>query len=470
MQPEGSALMVTSMGRSWFLLIPALLGLSGIAGAQSQDVVIEVGIGWDGRFRPDRWTPASVKAQAARPTSVILKWYVPRPGREAMLIEQHVVLNPEPGTHLAYLPIGPDPAAVHLTVSDARTGRTLAHWPTSVVSPIQYADAQVRQPIFVGVSGAGPALRSLDDREFGVSYLAAEDLPRRAIGYDGLDVLALNRPQLATMELEQQEAIAAWVRAGGRLLMWLDVQPLPEHSPLMSLLPGGGVTGFTERQLDGNNVFYAQLRDTDEQQLVTRAPAGAGEVIFLHVPPELALRLGADFMPHEPRGETTAAPALAPAALAATQEAAVTSTTGSLLTLFAVALLIGPVDWLVLRRSRRRMRRWLTLPGWLAIFGLLLWHLPPQEAQQTRVLLSSGDTHVTRATVATTGSRLLPSENEELANLHAIGRPYWRTLGFNRTKGPLRDIVFVQGEDGMAAGRPGHTPPAFIADGFAFER
>lgn len=464
--------MVTSMGRSWFLLaLVGALGLCPIAGAQSQDVVLEADIGWGGRFRPDRWSPALVRAQAARPTPVVLKWYVPRPGREAMVIEQHVVLNPGPATHIAYLPIGPDPAAVHLTVSDARTGRTLAYWPTSVISPIQYADAQVRQPIFVGVSGAGPALRFLDDRDFGVSYLATEDLPRRAIGYDGLDVLALNRPQLATMELEQQEAIAAWVRAGGRLLMWLDVQPLPDHSPLMSLLPGGGVAGFTQRELDGQGVFYAQLRDADEQQLVTRAPVGEGEVIFLHVPPELALRLGANFMPQAPLRETIVAPALAPAALAAAKEAASTSSAGSLLVMLMIALLIGPVDWLVLRRSRRRMRRWLTLPGWLAIFGLLLWFLPSREAPQTWVALSPGDSQapVARATVATTGSRLLPSESEELAKLHAIGRPYWRTLGFNRTTGPMRDLAFVQGEDGMAASAGGQ-PAALMADGFVLER
>src|SRR5687768_9555067 len=248
------------MPRGWIHLIALIaLGLCRASTASGQ-VLLEVNIGWEGRFRPDRWTPVIVSAQTDSPMPVVFRWYVPRPGRESMVIEQSVTLNVQNGDHFAYLPIGPDPAAVHLTVSDARTGRTLGYWPTDVVSPMAYADAPVRQPVFIGVSGKGPALQSLDGDTYSVAYLPPEHLPRRAIGYDGLDLLVLNQPQIVDLEPQQQHAIAAWVRGGGRLLLWLDLQALPEVSPLVSLIPGGGVAEFTAREVDGATAPYTRLR------------------------------------------------------------------------------------------------------------------------------------------------------------------------------------------------------------------
>ena len=454
------------MPRGWFHLIALIaLGLC-LASPASAQVLLEVNIGWEGRFCPDRWTPVIVSAQADRPTPVIFKWYVPRPGRESMVIEQSVTLNIRSGDHFAYLPIGPDPAAVHLTVSDARTGRTLAYWPTEAVSPMEYADAQVRQPVFIGVSGEGPALQSLKRETYAVAYLPPEHLPRRAIGYDGLDLLALNQPQIVGLEPQQQHAIAAWVRGGGRLLLWLDLQALPEDSPLMSLIPGGGVAEFTARDIGGASVPYTRLENVPDRELVTRASHGLGEVIFLHVPPDTATAAGANFLPTEPRPEPVTLPT-PPAPTVAEAEAA--SADGTLpLSLLAVAVLVGPVDWLVLRRSSRRMRRWITLPGWLAVFALLIWYLPADPTPKTWAAIApagGGRPPVAAVVVATTGSRLMGEGEAEIAQLREIGRPYWRTIGFARTEGPLRDLTFFQGDDGMTAD---DETAAFVADGTAF--
>lgn len=459
------------MPRWLFTATFAVLALCNTATGQPLDIVLDVKIGFGGRYRPDTWTPAFATAQAAAPTPVVLRWYVPRPGREAMVIEQAAVLNPERGTHVAYLPIGPDPAGVHLTVVDTATGRTLAHWPNTLVSPIEYADAQVRQPLFVGVSGAGPALLSLDRKRYNVAYLEPALLPRHPIGYDGLDVLALNRPQIAELELDQQEAIASWVRAGGRLMMWLDLQPLPEDSPLASLIPGGGIDEFGSRRIGEEEVPYTRLREIPESQLVTLAPAGAGEIVFLHVPPDVAHRIGGSFMPETARALAPAPPPLPSGAIAAAKKAAADDM-GGLATLLAVALLIGPVDWLVLRQTHRRMRRWITLPGWLAVFALLVWYMPEAHLTQTAVSIAppteEGVPEPLVAHVATTGSRLAPGSSDALSPLFEAGTPYWRTIGFERTPGPFRDVVFVQGDEGMFAGREGDAPPPFVAEGVAF--
>jgi hypothetical protein len=436
--------------------------------AAADDVIVEVSVGWGGRFRPDRWTPAVVRAQSRQPRPVLFRWYVPRPGREAMLIEQSVTLNPQTGDHFAYLPIGPDPAAIHLTVSDAQTGRTLAYWPTEVVSPIAYAETQVRQPNFIGVSGVGPALGWLDREAYEVSYLPPEHLPRRAIGYEGLDLLVLNRPQIVDLSMETQHAIAAWVRGGGRLLLWLDIQALPDDSPLLGLVPGGGVADFQTRTIAEQAVGYTQLREVLEDQLVTRAAVGLGEIIFLHVPPDAAVAAGASFLPTAPRLDPVPMPELPPEEVSVAAKVA-DSSRSLPIALLAVAVLIGPVDWLVLHRTQRRMRRWwITLPGWLAMFGLLIWYLPTQPTPHTSAVVTTQPDEIAlvgKASLATTGGDLSGGGSEEVARMHSIGPVYWRTVGFERTSGPLRDLVLMQGRDGMSLSA---NAPALAAEGTVF--
>lgn len=453
------------------ILLGWLLAFALAPGIAQAEIVVSVSVGWGGGLRPDRWTPVYVTAQTDDPTPVILSWYVPRPGREAMVIQQSVTLNPKSGTFPAFLPIGPDPSAVHLTVSDARTGRTLGYWPSTAVSPMAFADVQVRQPVFVGVSGEGPAMRFLDEERYAVSFLDAELLPERAIGFDGLDVLALNRPQLARLESAQQQAIVAWVRGGGRLLVWLDLQPLPADTPLLSLLPER-IEQFTMMRIGDENVPYTELVGVPTDQLVTRASQGLGEVIFLHVPPEVAARAGVEFMPQEARPEFVNLPALPAGSIRAAEQAA-HGQRGGLIPLFAAAILLGPVDWLILRSSGRRTRRWITLPGWMGMFMLLIWYMPARidtQVSATLALPPGGDARPTaRALVATTGAPLIETDDPQVAELRQIGRPFWRTIGFDRTTGPIRDVVFhVDGDSGMTAGSLHGPAAAFVAEGTAF--
>src|SRR5207248_9801943 len=64
-----------------------------------------------------------------------------------------------------------------------------------------------------------------------------DELPTNPIGYDCLDVLILNAPDLSSLSAEQQQAIADWVRTGGNLLMWPADTPVPESGPPIDLLP-----------------------------------------------------------------------------------------------------------------------------------------------------------------------------------------------------------------------------------------
>ena len=413
-------------------------------------VTLSARFGWGDRFRPDRWTPAYVVAQADAPTAAVIEWYVPRPGREAMVIRQSVTLNPGGSTFPAYLPVGPDPAAIHVRVADAADGRTLAAWPARPPSPTAYDDAQVRTNVFVGTSGAAPSMRFLDAATFTAAYLPPRDLPRRGVGYDGLDVLVLDRPDLNALEPAQQRAVAAWVRAGGSLVIWLGINPVPPDAPLAPLLPGR-VVDFTTRTVDGKESPFVRLEGVADDALVTGVARGAGRVIFLHAPPDVLHAAGVAFVPDQPR-PTPTLPPIDPAAVKAAAPPA--PRPAWFLPALGVAALIGPIDWLVMRRTRRRGRPWATVPGWLGLFALLALYLPSQRRTaavvRTSVVEADGRTVAAVARRVGGGEPLDAVDGSAVDELNAVGLVYPRTLGFDRLTGPTRDLIFPQGDEGMS--------------------
>ncbi len=113
-------------------------------------------------------------------------------------------------------------ADVSFTLSDAESGKTLAHAPDE--------DANVPQVSFVkyesagsliGISGRMNALSDLQavTGTATTGYLEPRQLPTTALGYDSLGMLVLNAPNLVSSGLDsaplseaQQQAIVDWVR------------------------------------------------------------------------------------------------------------------------------------------------------------------------------------------------------------------------------------------------------------------
>ena len=428
---------------------------AGPADARAADVVGR--FGWGDRLRQERWTPAFVTARADQVTPATLEWYVPRPGREAMIVRQSVTLNPSPRTFPAYLPVGPDPAAVHVRVADARTNRTLGVWPPAPLSPTFYADRQVRQPVFVGTSGVGPSLRFLDDQTFAVAFLPKSDLPRRAVGYDALDVLALDRPDLARMEAEQQESVVAWVRSGGTLVIYTGVDAVPAGSAVGAILPGE-VAEVTTREVAGRESAYVRLQGVDGEPLVTTIDRGLGRVVYLHAPPADSHDAGESFVPAEPRA-TLPVPTLPPEAVTPPAD----GVPAWLWPALAVAFVAGPVDWFVLRRTGRRGRRWATLPGWVAAVALLVFAVPssrPETLAAEASVVDGPDAAPVAATARLAGGGDAfddDDDGEALLRLQSVGPVYWKTLGFDRTAGPIRDVLTFQDDRGMDVQRRGRA-------------
>ena len=363
-----------------------------------------------------------------------------------MVIRQRVTLNPTPDTFPAFLPVGPDPAAIHVRVADAATGRTLGNWPTRPTLPNAFDAAQVREPVFVGTSGESPSLRFLDRANHAVAYLPPRDLPRRAIGFDGLDVLMLDRPDLTRLDPDQQAAAAAWVRAGGRLVIWPGINPIPPDSPIGKLMPAE-VVDFATRETAAGATPFVRLAGVADDELVTTVERGLGRVVFLHVPPDTLHTLGVEFVPGDPR-PTIEPPKFDDSVVRAAAARASTTTPSWLVAALAIAAIIGPIDWMVLRRTRRRVRPWVTLPGWLALFALLTFYLPGRESPSLRAMVKAAPTTAV-ATVVGDGPPAADADRAATESFDAAGVAYWALIGFDRTAGPTRDVVFGQGDGGM---------------------
>jgi hypothetical protein len=121
---------------------------------------------------------------------------------------------------------------------------------------------------------------------------AAEMLPDRWWGYEGIDVLVLSTSDaafLAALSAQQQQAIVLWVQLGGRLVMCVGARGADvtaADGPWVPLIPGtlvevdalrqrSGLEGFTKVELPFDEPFFQRNRPA-----VTRLNNVHGEVLL----------------------------------------------------------------------------------------------------------------------------------------------------------------------------------------------
>src|SRR5262249_51087912 len=89
--------------------------------------------------------------------------------------------------------------------------------------------------------GARTSLQGINNRigstSVEVAHIDPALLPGTPAGYESLDLLVLNRPNLLRLDAGRQQAILDWVRAGGNLLLWPGDDLPPDGSPLAQALP-----------------------------------------------------------------------------------------------------------------------------------------------------------------------------------------------------------------------------------------
>jgi len=258
------------------------------------------------------------------------------------------------------------------------------HDPTQLIVGVVAEDPR---PIIGGVSlpavqGQGGAV---------VVPLSVADLPTRIEAWSALDRLVWQDVDAASLSAEQLAALRGWIALGGRLVIvggtagigslggfpddllpyrptaTVDVAP----TTLTSML-GSAPKGATDvPAMAGELVRGHALAAIGDRVVAAQTPYGSGSVTVIGVDPTVgwiaASTAGASFWPNliPPRTD-------GPVAL--TNDGQIVSAVGNLpalslpplagllLLLFGYVLLIGPLNYLVLRRLDRREWAWVTMP------------------------------------------------------------------------------------------------------------
>ncbi|HMQ31679.1 MAG TPA: hypothetical protein PKD53_13200 [Chloroflexaceae bacterium] len=369
------------------------------ARAQEQPpVTIEVRAGYDGegRYRVGHWFPATVVvANDGADLRATVAWTFPGSGEASF---QYEVDLPRGARKAVPMPLVTDNSdrTARVTVRAGGADLALARVP---LAPIGFGE------VAVGVISADRSLlNSLAAATLApntttvVTRLDPALLPDDATVLAGLDAIVIHDLATATLSEAQRAALATWARLGGQLLVGGGPQADQTAPGLAELLPvevgelrpsvptDSLGTLASRRDLAGSvpttTASTVTLRDgarsLDGEGLLTAWDLGAGQVVFaafdlaalrawggeaelweqvLRAEPQLAL--GASF---RGRGENLLRDALELPALRL-------PSTGVLLLLMGVYIVVvGPVNFLVLRRLRRVELAWVTTPLLVAGF------------------------------------------------------------------------------------------------------
>ncbi|HEV8291938.1 MAG TPA: hypothetical protein VGP94_08430, partial [Tepidisphaeraceae bacterium] len=252
------------MLRPFCKLLACLLAL--LPAAAMGKVDLKVDIGWNGAFRAGRWAPVyvTVADDAALPArNVIIEIIAPHDRTFALRILNPATIRPDPTTILVYVPLTFQLEETVAIIRDPNGFKKLAELPFDTSQDpmgrgrVYYGTGS--DEILLGVSGTAqhglgflkgqfkwldentptpqPGQNVVPPPEINVGYLEPRFLPDARVGYECLDGLVLAAPDLVNMSEQRQEAIATWVRSGGRLIFWASDGVVPREGPVVKLLP-----------------------------------------------------------------------------------------------------------------------------------------------------------------------------------------------------------------------------------------
>ena len=236
-----------------------------------------------------------------------------------------------------------------------------------------------------------------------VAFLTLDDLPEVSSAWDALNILILDDTDTSRLTAEQLVALRAWVESGGQLVVTggpggpktaagvADLLPVAVTGveSLADLAALGDVAGAP---LSGDGPFVATtgnliagevLIEQNGLPILARRDIGRGSVFFLALDPKIAP------LSSRPGNEAlwTAIIANAPKlppwgwgvqdTYAASQAVSyipglnLPSAWQLFFFLLVYVLVIGPINYIILRRARRRELAWATIPALVLLFSVV---------------------------------------------------------------------------------------------------
>jgi len=404
---------------SFILLIALLLLLlSPVALAQSQSSGLRFWVehGFDGYVKDSLWTPIHITAANTG---------------EAVAGEIRVITQ-YPGERYVHRLTLPSQSQKEVTLLiPLRDGEYTVEFVNDAGKTLyrrqQRAQILPRENFLVGVVAPQPELLNflagLGSPQSGyqveVAHLALDELPERAIALDALNALIFNDVDTAQLTPAQQDALARWVKQGGKLIAGGGPNAAATIAGLSSLLP---LTGVNIKTLDtlidlGNLVnepvpeqgpYLAGIPqpapnaniDLYEQgdPFLLSAPLGAGQLVYFALDFSLAPMNG--WAGNEAFWKRLLDPLAAPPpfyanynalrainnALADIPGAGLPSPQAFLAYLSAYFFALIPANYLFLRIVKRPQWAWVTIPALIVLFTLL-GYISGFRARGGRVIL-----------------------------------------------------------------------------------
>ncbi len=382
----------------------AVLAASGATfpAAQTNPITLTARAGFDGYYKDTRWVPMRITVANDGPDARgTLQVTVARNNAAELVIARPVELPTQSRREIfLYIPTEGFVSSLQVKLVD---GKDELAQPASV-RMVQVGSSDLLYGVLAGSASAYNVLTDVDPLSGAafVAELELEDLPPVSIAWQSLDVLVLSDVDTGAFTPEQRTSMAGWVASGGRLLVaggptWqktaaglADVLPLlpngtvtlTDLAPLAAFAAADVPEGATVASIGTLSPDAVVLASAGETPLIAARRSGFGQVVYLAADPAFdPLRRwdGLEGLFRNILTGTAERPSWAGGlrswysardALNALPGLSYPSTIQICGFLGVYLIAVGPINYLVLRRLKRRELAWLTIPGIVLLFSL----------------------------------------------------------------------------------------------------
>jgi len=364
-------------------------------------VTLSVHAGFDGYFKDGGWLPVRITVANVGPdTKGTLRVSVPRSSGGANLVVTRDVDLPTQSRRevFLYIPTESYLSSLQVTLSDGKTDLAAAS-----ARVVQAAAGDLIYGVLAGSPSAFNILGGIKPGS-GAAYVAqleAADLPPVGFAWNALDVLVVSDVDTGVFSPEQRTALTAWVAAGGRLIVgggptWQKTaaglgallplapsgtQTLADASALADFAATSAPTGPAVAATGSLAPDAVTLLSAGGIPLVITRHSGFGQVLFLAVDPSfdpLKNWSGQEGLFRNMLSGTAQRPNWAAGmrnwysardAVNALPGLQLPSALEILAFLGLYILAVGPINYLILRRLKRRELAWVTIPALVVVFS-----------------------------------------------------------------------------------------------------
>lgn len=391
-----------------FLLFAFFLLLASPTRAQENNgVAVTIGVGFDNYLKSNHWFPVHIEVANSGPSiEGELRFVSGDPTFEQETIYATPLSLPTQSNKRVTLTVNPANATSEQRV-ELRDENDRLLFTETINSMIALDSSEI---LYGVVSPDAGELASLETNAIGgfaaafVAFLTLDDLPETAVSWQNLDVLILNDVDTSQMSPEQQAALRTWIEAGGQLVVTGGNGWEKTATAVTDLLP---VTILGTQSIDDLPNFNQQFqkpipfRDPGPYLVTTSTlssgelifhenglpilasrQSGRGRVYFLALDPRAAplldwdgaFQLWESIVENVPLTPAWAFPIQngpdAAASASTLPELNLPAVWQLLLFLTIYVLLIGPVNYIVLKRRQQLDQAWITIPVIVVVFSL----------------------------------------------------------------------------------------------------